>query len=437
MNYAIILAAGKGSRMNTSMAKGRVKLVDMPMVEYVYNSVKNDKIDEVICVVGYRASDIIEILSGGVRYVAQDVLDGTGGAVRCALPYIDDEGFTIITMCDLPLIDNEIYNNLVEKHNKGNNDITMLTMIVDNPKGYGRVLGGKIIEECMLDGEDSNEVFSGVMCVNNSFLKKNIDLIKNNNIKNEYFITDLLRFTSKVGKMLVDKDKGMGVNDMLSLYNASNYIINENIKKHLSLGVNIIGRPIIGTKVYIASGTTILDNCFITGNTSIGRDSIIGPYSVIDNSSIGANNKIVASQIYDSLVLDNCNIGPYAHIRNYSTISGHNRIGNFVEVKNSAIGESTKASHLSYIGDTICGKNVNFGCGSITVNFDGVNKHKTVIGDNSFIGCNSNLIAPIEISEDAYIAAGSTIYKNVNKGDLAIARSYQVNKPDYSRKKND
>ena len=433
MELGIILAGGKGSRMGTSKPKGSVVLIDKAMIEYVYDNLSR-VCNKVMCVVGYRSEEIYSVLKDKVEYAFQEKQLGTFDALKCVISKLDNIDNIIVTMCDLPLIDSKVYNDLLIKHIKSDDDITITTMVVDKPYGYGRVIGGKIIEECMLDGKTSNEVFAGVMAIKVDYLLKVLDNVKPNNPKKEYFITDLCFYTNNVGFLLINPKKGYGVNDLKSLNKAVS-ILNEN-KKELLLdsGVIINGESLIGTDVVIGEGTVIYQGCYICGKTKIGKNNVIGPNSIIEDCIIGDNNKIEASKLINSKIMNNINIGPFAHIRDEAIILGDNRIGNFVEIKKSIVGRFSKLSHLSYMGDTTCGKNVNFGCGAITVNYDGKNKHHTTIGDNAFIGSNSNLIAPIEIKKGSLVGAGSTIYEDVEEDSLAIARSYQINKNNYYKK---
>ncbi|MCK5388748.1 MAG: bifunctional UDP-N-acetylglucosamine diphosphorylase/glucosamine-1-phosphate N-acetyltransferase GlmU, partial [Candidatus Izimaplasma sp.] len=249
-------------------------------------------------------------------------------------------------------------------------------------------------------------------------------------------IVEIMRDDYKVGSFLLwDSIKVMGVNDLFTLSIAEKHL-RENINKcHMLNGVSIINPQTvtIGHGVEIGENVTINPNTFITGNSVIKKDSIIGPNTEIHSSIIHKNVSVKHSLVYDSEVFENSTIGPFAHLRNGAVIGKNNRIGNFVEVKKSTTGTGTKAAHLAYIGDTITGKNVNFGCGSITVNYDGVKKHQTIIGDDVFIGCNTNLVAPVEIGDKVFIAAGSTVTKNVPKGAFAIARNKQINKADYAK----
>ncbi|MDT8337086.1 MAG: bifunctional UDP-N-acetylglucosamine diphosphorylase/glucosamine-1-phosphate N-acetyltransferase GlmU, partial [Candidatus Izemoplasmatales bacterium] len=301
-----------------------------------------------------------------------------------------------------------------------------------------------IIEENDASNEEKliNEINTGIYIIKNKFLVPALKKIKNNNAKKEYYLTDIVKIMKKekclVGTYLLQKSyKAMGINDLYTLSKAET-ILRHNINKELMrLGVAMINpnTVTIGQNVRIEENVVIYPNTYITGNSIIHKGAQIGPNTEIHNSDIGENVICKHSLVYNSQVMNNSTVGPFAHLRDGSIIGENNRIGNFVEIKKSTTGESFKASHLAYIGDAEIGKNVNFGCGSITVNYDGFNKYKTIIGDEVFVGCNSNLIAPIKIEDNSVIAAGSTLDKNVPKGSLAIARAYQVNKENYIRNK--
>ena len=266
-----------------------------------------------------------------------------------------------------------------------------------------------------------------------------VNKIEVNKRKGEFYLTDIVEIMKKdyiVGTFeLWDNSKVMGINDLYSVSIAEKFLRDSINKSHMIKGVSIINPETvtIGHDVYIEPGVTIYPNTYLTGGSIIKAGSKIGPNTEIHTSTVHENVIVKHSLVFDSEIYDNTTIGPFAHLRNHAIIGPNNRVGNFVEVKNSTTGKGTKASHLAYIGDSTTGKNVNFGCGSITVNYDGVNKHRTIIGDDVFIGCNTNLVAPIEIGDNVFIAAGSTVTKNVPKGAMAIARNRQINKEDYTK----
>ncbi|MBP5445852.1 MAG: bifunctional UDP-N-acetylglucosamine diphosphorylase/glucosamine-1-phosphate N-acetyltransferase GlmU [Acholeplasmatales bacterium] len=442
MINAIILAAGKGERMKSDVPKCAFPILKKPMINYILDTLKKTKVDNRVIVVGHKKEVFFEMLKDEEFAIQENQL-GTADAVKCAISKLKD-GITIVLPGDTPLISNLLINKLLDLQLKDNNDMTLCTMIVENPFGYGRIIRENnkikhIVEEKEATKEikEIKEVNTGIMVFNNEFLKKAIKKIDNNNSKGEYYLTDIINFAKDISSYtLDDPNMLMGINDL----NALNIIeekLEKEIKKNLiNSGVYIINKDsvTIGPDVEIAPGVTIYPNSFIMGKTKIEKNAIIGPSTELYNATINENVLCRQSVVYDSTILKDATVGPFAHIRMNTIVGEKDRIGNFVEVKNSILGVNTKASHLSYLGDSEIGNNVNIGCGSITVNYDGKKKSKTIIGNNVFVGCNSNLIAPITIEDDSFIAAGSTITDNVEKEDLAIARSKQINKKGYARK---
>ena len=443
MINAIILAAGKGTRMKTDLPKCAFPILEKPMIKYIMDALDKTKVDKKIVVVGYKKEVFYELLND--VYFAEQVNQlGTADAVKAALNYIDDDGISLIIPGDTPLINYEKINSLIELELSMNKDIALLTTILDNPTGYGRIIreDGKIVRiaeenDAYSDEKQIKEVNTGIMVVKNSFLKEAIHKIKNNNSKKEYYLTDLIQFASEISSIILDENDILyGINDLYALSMVEEMVRKNILKKHMLNGVNIINpnTVTIYPDVEIEDGVTIYPNSFIKGKSIIKKGAIIGPNSELNNATVLENAKVVHSVVYDSTINKNASVGPFAHVRLHTVIGESNRIGNFVEVKNSILGTNTKSSHLSYLGDSEIGNNVNIGCGSITVNYDGKAKNKTVIGDNVFVGCNSNLIAPIKIEKNAFIAAGSTITEDVEEADLAIARSKQINKKGYAKK---
>lgn len=442
MINAIILAAGKGTRMKTEIPKCAFPILEKPMISYIMDALDKTKVDKKIVVVGYKKEVFYDLVKDAIFAEQKEQL-GTADAVKSAIDYLDD-GYTLIIPGDTPLIDYEKINSLIETELTLKKDITLLTTYLDNPTGYGRIVreDGKIIriaEEKDAYEEEKliKEVNTGIMILDNNFLKEAIYKIKNNNSKKEYYLTDIINFTEDIASVILDRNSILyGINDLEALSVVEDMVRKNILRKHMTSGVNIINpnTVTIYPDVEIEDGVTIYPNSFIRGNTIIKKGAVIGPNTELNNATILENAKVMHSVVYDSKVGASTTVGPFAHIRMNAIIGEANRIGNFVEVKNTITGYNTKASHLSYLGDSEIGSKVNVGCGSITVNYDGKNKHKTVIGDNVFIGCNSNLIAPIKIEKDAFIAAGSTITDDVEENDLAIARSKQTNKKGYARK---
>lgn len=446
--YALVLAAGKGTRMKTELPKCAYPILKKPMISYIVEKLERSAIDETVVVVGHKKEVLKDILKDRVTYVEQKEMLGTGhAALQAESVLADKEGVTLILPGDMPLMPVKLTNKILNAHEQMGNDLTVVSMNFNNPKSYGRILRDKygmvsaIVEDkdCSDEQKRIKEVNSGVYVVDNKILFKILKQIKLNDRKGEYYITDmvaLMKHDYKVGAFGVyDAHLMMGVNDLYSVSIAERYLRDEINKGHMLAGVQMVAPNTItiGHNVIIESGVTIMPNTTITGSSTVREGSIIGPNTEIHNGNIDEYCEIKHSLIYDSTVGAHTTVGPFAHLRNGANIGAHNRVGNFVEVKNSSTGEGTKAAHLSYIGDATVGSRVNFGCGSITVNYDGVNKHKTKIGDDVFIGCNVNMVAPLEISDEVFIAAGSTVTENVPKGSLTIERGQQINKDDYYR----
>ena len=451
--YAVILAAGKGTRMKTELPKCAYPLIRKPMIAYIVENIRNSRaVDEIIVVVGHKREVIQDILGDTVTYAIQEQQLGTGHAVIMALPFIKDpEGDTMILPGDMPLVDDIVIDKVLKEHTERRHDMTVVTTRLEDPSGYGRILRNEsgyldsIIEhhEASVAQREINEINTGMYVVKNQLLAQALAKVDNNNSKREYYLTDIVKILKDSGSVigtytLKDSYKAMGVNDLYALSIAEAKLRLKINKQHMLNGVAMINPETItiGHNVLIEENVVIFPNTFITGNSVIKKGATIGPNTEIHESTIGERVVCRHSLVYNSIVHEDTTVGPFAHLRDGANIGPHNRIGNFVEVKKSSTGENTKASHLAYIGDTTCGSRVNFGCGAVTVNYDGKQKYQTFIGDDVFIGCNVNLIAPIRVEDDAFIAAGSTLTQNVPEGSLAIARAYQVNKPNYMMERN-
>ena len=420
-NYAIVLAAGKGTRMRTDLPKCAYPILKKPMIEYILEGIEESVIDETTLVVGHQKEVFYDMLGDRVSFVTQEKQLGTGHAVKVAKEALGEkEGTTIILLGDMPLVDYKIIDKVFRYHNSRKHDLTVLTTVLDNPKGYGRIVRNEdgiiqaIVEQndCTKEQKQIKEVNTGIYVVDNKLLFEAVDKIQVNENKGEYYLTDIIEIMKddyRVGSFeLWDYEKVIGINDLYSVSFAEKYLRDKINKAHMINGVHIVNPDTvtIGHDVEISPGATIYPNTYITGGSVIKEGAKIGPNSEVHTSIVHENVKVKHSLVFDSEIHKNTTIGPFAHLRNHAVIGPNNRIGNFVEVKKSTTGSETKAAHLAYIGDSVTGKNVNFGCGSITVNYDGVNKHQTIIGDDVFIGCNTNLVAPVSIGDNVFIAAG-------------------------------
>lgn len=443
----IILAAGKSTRMKMNTNKCALPLLKKPLILHLMETINKINIKNKIIVLGYESESIKKILGESLNYVYQDEQLGTGHAVSMATSKIDyNEELTYIICGDMPLIKEKTLTSLREYHIYNKNDITVVSTIVDNPKKYGRLIKDyasnltKIVEykDATKEELEIKEINTGIYCINTYLLPILLSLIDNNNAQQEYYLTDLIEVAHnnsyKVGVCQnLDSFQFNGIDDLKSLAEVEEQLRKIIIEKHRNNGVLMVSSDTItiAKEVSIEPGVIIYPNTYITGNTYIHKGCVIGPNSEINNSTIKENTSIKHSLIDNCKIGSNTTIGPFAQLRNNSVIGDNIRIGNFVEIKNSLIGNNTKVAHLTYIGDTTCGENVNFGCGVVTVNYDGKNKHRTNIEDNVFIGCNVNLIAPLTVKENSYIAAGSTITNDVPAKSLSIARTRQINKEDY------
>lgn len=447
MNYAIVLTTEKENCINSELPKWAIPLLKKPMIEYVVDAVEKSLVDQIICVVGHQKEILQDILKDRVEYATQDEQSGDVSALKCASSFLKEEGYTLLLPGDLPLIDEKLLNQLISTHLRENNDFTIGTMDLDNPVGYVRLYRdqnekiSKIVEEKDATEEIKKikEVATGLYCIKNNSLLSVLEQFSFDKKKESYMADLLEKFVGKIkigSFAFKDSYKFAYINDLYDLSCAEEELRKSILKKHILNGVRIINSnsTTIASQVEIGAGTVIYPGCDLWGQTRIGKNCSIGPNTTLENSTIEDNAKCSQSVVSDSKICNDATVGPFAHIRMNSIIGEKDRIGNFVEIKNSILGTKTNVAHLTYIGDTTCGDHVNWGCGCVTVNYDGKNKHRTTIGNDVFIGCNSNLIAPIKIADESFIAAGSTITSDVEEGAFAIARAKQVTKPGYASK---
>lgn len=456
MKCAIIMAGGKGTRMKSNGPKVMCEVLFEPMISHVVKTVKEMGAEDICVITGYEHEIVESFLAdmdSSVKTVLQNPQLGTGHAVMQARDFItahkDDD--IIVLNGDGPLIDADTLNKAYDYHKGNNNSITLISAIVEDTNGIGHIKrdeNGKL--ERIIEHKDAteeekknlNESNAGFYWFNGNDLLYALDNITNNNAQNEYYITDSVAILIAAGKnagayVVEDAEVTLGANDRRQL-NILNNIMRKNINEaHMINGVDIpcTDGVMIGRDVQIGKGTRILPSTIILGDTKIGEDCVIGPNSWVADSEIGNGVVLDNCKITDSTIEDGVDCGPFVKVRAGSVLKKGVHIGNFVEVKNSIVGEGTKSAHLTYIGDSDVGAGVNFGCGTVTCNYDGKVKSRCTIGDGAFIGCNTNLIAPVEVGEKAYIAAGSTITDDIPSDALSIARAKQVNKEGWVKEK--
>jgi len=448
--FAIILAAGKGTRMKSKLYKVLHPVAGKPMVEHILDQVEKTKPATVVTVVGHGAETIKEYLGTRSAYALQEEQLGTGHAVMQAQDLLaGKKGTTLVITGDTPLLTAETLTNLFDYHQGKNASATILTAHAEDPTGYGRIIRDHVgIVERIVEQKDANEqeacvqeVNTGTFCFDNELLFSALEKIDTNNAQGEYYLTDIIEILKKDGKSVAafqmdDFEEAMGVNDRAALAKANKIMYKRLNTMHMQNGVTFIDpeHTYIDEGVIIGSDTVIEAGVQLKGKTVIGSDCFIGAQTEIVDSTIEDQVSIQQSVIEQSIVRSGADVGPFAHLRPNSDVGAHVHIGNFVEIKNASIDEGTKVGHLTYVGDAKLGKEINVGCGVVFVNYDGKDKHQTVVGDHAFIGSATNLIAPVTIGKNAVTAAGSTITDNVADNDLAIARQRQQNKTDYAKK---
>ena len=440
---ALILAAGQGKRIKSNLPKVLHKVCGKEMVKHVIDTVKKAEIQDINLIIG-KGAELVEekTKDTGVTYSLQAEQLGTGHAVKCAKKFLENKsGVVAVFTGDTPLIKQSTVESLINDHINNKNAATILTAMVDDPTGYGRIVrdeSGKVLKiveqkDCNEEELKIKEMNSAIYCFDIELLVKSLDKLNNNNKQGEYYLTDVIGILKdegySIGAVVTDIEETIGVNSRVQLAEAEEILRNRINTIHMENGVTLIDpkTTYIGADVEIGKDTIIYPNNILEGNTVIGENCLLYQNSRIKDSVIGNEVDIQSSVILDSKIGDNTTVGPFAYIRPDSIIGKSTRIGDFVEIKKATIGDGTKVSHLTYIGDAEVGSGCNFGCGTVVVNYDGKEKHKTIIGDHSFIGCNTNLVSPVKVGDNTYIAAGSTITAEVKEGDLAVARAKQRN----------
>lgn len=451
MNYkksAVILAAGEGKRMKSENPKVLCEVLKKPMIDWVVDSVAQSDIDNICVVIGFGGEKVESHLAGldhnkglNLSFAVQDQRLGTGHAVMKAKNFLSefiDDGDTLVLCGDAPFISPKDILNAYKKHIESGAGATIISSKLKDPTGYGRIVRKNSFVKGIVEEKDSsdeiksiNEVNSGAYWFKTSLLIHALDKIKNNNAGGEYYLTDtisvLIEDGHSVESFTAAPEVILGANSRKNLMDLNILARDRILDRHLENGVEIVVPDgiIIGPNVKIGKETKILPGSILTGDTEIGDNCIIGPNSEIEDCVIGDYSEINSSKCTKSRVGSYVRFGPYSQLRPNCTLADYVKVGDFVEVKNSTLGEKTSIAHLTYVGDSDVGDRVNFGCGCVTVNYDGINKARCTIGNDCFIGCNTNLIAPVNIGDGAYTAAGTTVTRDVPNGALAVGRARQ------------
>ena len=445
----IVLAAGKGTRMNSELPKVLHKVLGKSLLSHALDTLSFS--DNKLVVVGHEADLVIDSLPPSIKNILQKDQLGTGHAVSTV---INSEvfkecksEFTLVVPGDVPGINDGDIELIINKVKTTSAPVGFLTALVEDPFGYGRIVKNneeiKIVEEkdCSDDERAINEINSGIYCFKTEFLIENIDNLNTQNAQGEFYLTDLIGIANNQKQDIVivqvDEDSIKGINSMSQLNEVEDIMQKKLIEGFMEQGVYFQDptSTYIDADVTISSGTKVLANTHLTGSTSIDENCTIGPNAQINDSSIGKNSKVVNSVVDQSTIHENGNIGPFAHIRPGSELGEGVKVGSFAETKKSKIGKGSKVPHLAYVGDAELGENVNFSAGAITVNYDGKEKHKTDIKDGAFIGSDVMLVAPVTIGEESMIGAGSVITKDVPSKALGIERNNQKNVEGYVDRK--
>lgn len=438
--YSVILAAGEGKRMKSELAKPLHKVCGRSMIEWVLNAAKEAGSQENIIVIGHKAEEMKEYLGDAAAYAYQYSQRGTGDAVMQGIePLADKSGTVIVLYGDTPLIQGDTLKQALTAHIEEESAATVITAIAKEPYGYGRIVRengriSKIVEQKDATEEEAAicEINAGMYFFDLDKLRSALGRITNDNSQGEYYLTDtieiLLNDGETVGTYTVPFEETLGVNDRVQLARVEKIQNSRLVKAAMLSGVTMIDPDTVhlSADVVIGQDTVLYPSVILEGKTVIGSHCHIGPNTRLTDCEVGEGTEVVNSVGVESRIGCNTHVGPFAYLRPNSSVGSNVKIGDFVEIKNANIGDGTKVAHLTYVGDADVGERVNFGCGTVVVNYDGTNKHRTTIGDDAFIGCNTNLVSPVTVHRGAYTAAGSTITDEVPEGALAIARSRQT-----------
>ena len=448
--HTIILAAGEGTRMNSNRAKSLQTVGGTSMLEKICRTAGKISKD-ITLIVGFDKESIINEANTfadlNITTSLQPKPIGTGDAVKCGLDKVNSGSKVLVLYGDVPLIKKATLDNLIAESSEG---ASILTTTLEDPFGYGRVkktesgFATAIIEEKDADSDEKKikEVFTGILCVDKELLETSLQEVTNNNAANEFYLTDIVSIMSSKGVNITtcisSNEEVQGANNKKELEKLESIYRSMKTEDLFNQGITIVDAKRLDVRGEIKAGKDCLIdvNVILEGDITLGNNVSIGPNTILKDVEIGDDTKIEAfSHIVSARIGNNCSIGPYARLREGTKVEDSGKIGNFVETKNSTLGSGSKANHFTYLGNTTVGTKTNIGAGTITCNYDGKNKHKTIIGDNSFIGSNSSLVAPVKIGNNTTIAAGSTITKDVPSDALGVGRSKQSNKDNWPKKK--
>ncbi|MDT8442749.1 MAG: bifunctional UDP-N-acetylglucosamine diphosphorylase/glucosamine-1-phosphate N-acetyltransferase GlmU [Desulfuromonadales bacterium] len=440
----VILAAGQGTRMKSTLPKVLHPVVGKPMLAHVVDTAMALDACPVVPVIGHGAELVRDAMTGAALVFAiQAEQLGTGHALQCAEDALEGFQGDLLLLCgDVPLLRQKNLQELIDRHRARGAAVTILTAEMPDPTGYGRIIRGadgveRIVEEkdATADERLVTEINTGIYLFQAPLVFSFLKRLDNQNAQGEYYLTDVVAAAKAAGKrvealVIARAEEAMGINDRVQLSRADAILRQRINEEHQKAGVTIVdpAATYIGPDVKIGADTIIHPGAHLRGQTTVGRDCVIEPGVIVTDCTVGDGVHLKpGSVLSESAIGNHCAVGPMAHLRPGTVLSGNNKIGNFVETKKAVIGEKSQASHLTYIGDATLGKNVNIGCGTITCNYDGVNKHRTIIEDDVFVGSDTQFVAPVTIGRGSLIGAGSTITKDVPADALAIARSEQKN----------
>ena len=434
---AVILAAGQGTRMKSELSKVLHPVLHKPMIQWVIDSIRQAEVEEIITVLGHKGEAVAEVIDGQTQVVYQQKQLGTGHAVLQAAKLLNEEAGCVLVVCgDTPLLTGETLRALIAKHHQEQNAVTVLTALASNPYGYGRMIRQEEHIVAIVEEKDATEaekrimeINAGTYCFDQTFLLQALQELKTDNAQGEYYLTDVIKIAVEQnltvgGYLLADFEESLGVNNRLQLAQAEKIMRQRKLKELMLSGVSIIDpeHTYVDFEVQVGQDTVLAPGVMLEGQTIVGRDCFIGANSRLTDAVVGDGTTIQNSIIWDSTVGSSCQIGPFAYIRPGCVLADEVKVGDFVELKKAQVAAGSKIPHLSYVGDAVIGAHVNIGCGTITCNYDGKNKHQTVIEDHAFIGSNTNLVAPVTIHAGATIGAGSTICKDIPADSLGLTR---------------